>query len=177
MSDHSKTKINYSDLVTVPRSEQVCAVFQEHLYRYYPHYRGKLTNEQWHQLSQLAKTMIRPLGLNTNNPCTDSAFLWQAIESNPLIFIYFRYQIERIQQSSGKIRTRGFWFSLVICGLGVVWSWGVNEVDPTLVHLGSFLVGFLGPMAQKGLEKIKENKQLEAQVALHSKEHDNQTGE
>ena len=147
--------------------ETICAVFQEHLYRYYPHYRGTLTTEQWHQLRQLAITITSK---------TDSVALWQALESNPLMFMYFRYQIEHIQQASGKPRPRGLLFSVFIFIMGAVWSWGINEIDPTLVYMGSFLAGFLGPMAQKGLEKIRDHKNSKAQGARKNQENNNQTG-
>jgi hypothetical protein len=161
MSDHSHTE---SPVLPEP----VCAVFQENLYRYYPHYRGTLTTEQWHQLYQLAKTITSK---------TDSTAIWQTLESNPLVFMYFRYQTDRIQQASGKPRSRGLLFSVLIFIMGAVWSWGVNEIDPTLVYAGSFLAGFLGPMAQKGLEKIKDHKRSKAQDALNSQVNKDQKGE
>ena len=160
MSDQSHTQIPI-----LP--EPVCAVFQENVYRYYPNYRGKLTNEQWHQLYQLAKTITSK---------TDSAAIWQTLESNPLIFMYFRYQTDLIQQASRKIGSRGLLFNVIIFIMGAVWSWGVNEIDPTLVYLGSFLAAFLGPMAQKGLEKIKDKKHLKAKAPLKSQENKDQKG-
>ncbi len=152
MSDHSHT-----DPFVAP--EPVCAVFQENLYRYYPNYRGKLTTEQWHQLHQLAKTITTK---------TDSAAIWQILESNPLIFMYFRYQIDRIHQVSRTLRTRGLLFNVIIFIMGAVWSWGINEIDPTVVYVGSFLAGFLGPLAQKGLEKIKNIDRLKANAGLEN---------
>lgn len=132
--------------------ESVCTVFQDRLYHHYPQYRGKLTNDQCHQLRELAKTITLK---------TDSSAMWQSIESNPLLFMYFRHQMDHIHQASGHNRFRGFFFSAVIFIMGALWSWGVNEMDPTLVHLGSLLVGFLGPVSQKGLEKFREKKMLQ----------------
>jgi hypothetical protein len=127
-----------------------------------------LTNAQWHQLHQLAKTITSK---------TDSAAIWQTLESNPLMFMYFRYQTDLIHQVSRKTRSRGVLFNVVIFIMGAVWSWGVNEIDPTLVYLGSFLAAFLGPMAQKGLEKIKDNQHLKAKFPLKSQENKDQKGE
>jgi hypothetical protein len=68
-------------------------------------------------------------------------------------------------------------FNVIIFIMGAVWSWGVNEIDPTLVYVGSFLAAFLGPMAQKGLDKIKDHKRLKAQVPLKSQENKDQKGD
>ena len=138
---------DYSTSSDATLSPSVCDVFQQRLYHHYPQYRGKLSQDQLYQLQELAKTIT----LKTN-----SAAIWQSIESNPISLMYFHHKLDRIHHPSGK--AKGMVFSTFIFIMGAVWSWGVNEMDPTLVHLGSLLVGLLGPVAQRGLEHFRQKK-------------------
>ena len=107
---------DYSTSSDATLSPSVCDVFQQRLYHHYPQYRGKLSQDQLYQLQELAKTIT----LKTN-----SAAIWQSIESNPISLMYFHHKLDRIHHASGK--AKGMVFSTFIFIMGAVWSWGLEH--------------------------------------------------
>jgi len=125
---------------------QVSLDFQERLFHNFPQYRGIVSKTHIQQLYLLANTITLK---------KDSASAWKAIESNPFLGMYFRYQMDKILSlKEQKTGVRSFFFSSMLFILGAIWSWIVQEIDTTTMNWFSLFLLGLGPLGQKIRQKI-----------------------
>ncbi len=138
----------------MPSEQQLgtCPIFQKRFFHNFPQWAGQTHAGQMEKLYNLAAAITLK---------NDAAAIWDVLESNPFLMMYFGYQIDRIHHMAlGKNGSFGIMISGLLFLLGGLWSLYVNKMDPTLTHLLSLFMGGLGAMlkvyGQRFLQKRRE---------------------